>query len=164
MEPEIRTIPSKLLIGISITTYHAENKTIDLWKQFMSRKNEIKNIPDDKLYSVQIFDPAVSMKNFTPQTRFQKWAAVEVTEIESIPDGMASLVLSGKYAVFIHKGLWRDFPKTSQYIFGTWLPNSPYEADTREHFEVMDKKYLGPENPASEEEIWVPIRGKLADS
>lgn len=164
METEIRIITSKRLIGISITTFLAENKTAELWKQFMSRKNEIKNIAGDKLYSVQIFDPKVSIQNFTPQTTFQKWAAVEVTKVDSIPDGMASRVLSGEYAVFIHKGLWREFPKTSQYIFGTWLPNSPYEADTREHFEVMGEKYFGPENPDSEEEIWVPIRGKRLDS
>jgi AraC family transcriptional regulator len=64
----------------------------------------------------------------------------------------------------MHKGLWSEFPKTSQYIFGTWLPASPYEADTREHFEVMGEKYFGPDNPDSEEEIWVPVKAKLLDS
>ena len=64
----------------------------------------------------------------------------------------------GKYAVFIHKGDATAFQKTMSFIFGIWLVNSEYELDDREHFQIMKEKYLGENNPNSEEEVWVPIK------
>jgi AraC family transcriptional regulator len=45
------------------------------------------------------------------------------------------------------------------YIFGEWLPNSSYELDTREHFEILSEGYR-PDDRDAEEEIWIPIRKK----
>jgi AraC family transcriptional regulator len=39
------------------------------------------------------------------------------------------------------------------------LPNSAYELDDREHFELLGEKYKN-NDPNSEEEIWIPIRPK----
>jgi AraC family transcriptional regulator len=50
-------------------------------------------------------------------------------------------------------------PKTFQYIFGTWLPNSEYVLDNRPHFEILGEKYKN-DDPTSEEEIWIPIKAK----
>ncbi len=64
---------------------------------------------------------------------------------------------SGLYAVFIHKGDASTAPKTFEYIFGTWLPNSEYLLDNRPHFEILGEKYKN-EDPNSEEEVWIPIK------
>ncbi len=69
--------------------------------------------------------------------------------IETLPD----ILKGGLYAVFIHKGLPQDFPGTAQYIFGSWLPNSEYELDQREHFELLGSKYKT-NDPTSKEEVW----------
>jgi AraC family transcriptional regulator len=62
----------------------------------------------------------------------------------------------GLYAVFDYKGSSTD-SSIFQYIFETWLPNSDYELDNRPHFEVLGDKYKN-NDPASEEEIWIPIK------
>ena len=44
------------------------------------------------------------MNNFTPETHFVKWAAVQVSKFEDVPNGLEELTISsGKYAVFTFK-------------------------------------------------------------
>jgi AraC family transcriptional regulator len=76
-----------------------------------------------------------------------------------IPEKMDTLILeAGMYAVFIHKGNVEAFVNTFKHILYTWLPNSKYILDDRPHFEILGDAYLGPNNPNSKEEIWIPIR------
>lgn len=107
---------------------------------------------------MQVYDPSLDFRNFSPDTVFEKWAATEVTEFTDIPEGMKSYTLKGGlYAVFIHKGTPGAFLKTFRFIFGYWIPQSGYEVDNREHFELLGEKYKN-NDPDSEEEVWVPIR------
>ena len=62
------------------------------------------------------------------------------------------------------EGIDRTFYQTSEYIFGKRLPEYDYKSDNREHIEVMGDKYLGPFNPDSEEEVWIPIRKKMSEN
>lgn len=95
---------------------------------------------------------------FSPTKLFEKWAAVEVSSFDAIPDGMASYNLKGgKYAVFIHRGLASSAPRTMGYIFGEWLPDSGYELDDREHFEVLPPGY-NPLDDNAQEEVWIPVK------
>jgi len=153
-------IPSKKLIGQRIKMSLAENRTFELWKNFMPKRNEIKNKVSTELISMQIHDPSLDFKNFNLNTIHEKWAAAEVSDFNEIPEGMETHVLKGGlYAVFLHKGAASEGHKTFQYIFGTWLPNSEYELDKREHFEILGDKYKN-NDPNSEEEIWIPIKVK----
>lgn len=158
MKPRIETIPKKKLVGKSIKMSLANNKTAELWSSFMPQKKEIKNTIGSDLYSMQIYDKSLNFKDFNPQTEFLKCAMIETSDFENIPENMETRILEGGlYAVFIHKGMPKDFPKTSQYIFGQWLPNSEYELDQREHFELLDSKYKN-NDENSEEEVWIPIK------
>ncbi len=157
-EPRIVTISDIKLVGKRIRTSLAENKTAGLWKSFHPQAATIPNVTESGLYSVQVYDKDLSFEDFTPQTTFEKWAAVEVDDFGELTNGMENFTLAGgKYAVFIHKGLPSDFPKTSRYIHTEWLPNSFYELDQRPHFEIMQSDY-DPTDPEAEEEIWIPIR------
>lgn len=148
----------KKLIGYSTTTSLADDKTVEVWKKFMPRLKEIHNAVSADLYSLQVYD-FDSFQNFSPFTEFKKFALVEVKDFESIPDEFEKFELpAGKYAVFLHKGTSAEFAKSSQYIFGEWLPKSGYQLDGRPHFELLGDNYKGHENPESEEEIWIPIR------
>ena len=101
------------------------------------------------------FNESISFKEF------EKWAAVEVSDFDKIPDGMEPYALKGGlYAVFIYKGLPSDFSNTAMYIFGTWVPSSEYELDDREHFYLMGDKYKN-NDPSSEEEVWIPIKPRI---
>jgi AraC family transcriptional regulator len=159
MEPRIETLTEKKLIGKRLTMSLSDNKTRELWQSFMQRRKEIKNNIGTGLYSMQVFDPSY-FKNFNPNTKFEKWATIEVTDFNTVPDVMETITLpSGLYAVFLHKGAASTGPKTFQYIFGTWLPGSDYVLDKRPHFEILGEKYKN-EDPDSEEEIWIPVKLK----
>lgn len=76
-----------------------------------------------------------------------------------MPSGMETFVLpKGLYAVFKYKGVHTDH-SIFQYIFQTCLPGSGYVLDNRPHFEVLGDQYKN-SDPASEEEIWIPIKLK----
>lgn len=157
-KPKIVTIQEKKLVGIKIRTSLAENRTFELWNRFKKEISEIPGKKDTGYYAVQIFDENLGFDQFTPQTFFEKWAAVEVESLENIPEELETFLLpAGKYAVFIHKGLPETFPNTSQYIFGEWLPNSGFEVDDRPHFEIMADDYRA-DDPEAEEEVFIPIQ------
>ena len=159
MEPKIIITENIELVGMCAKTSLNNSKTVGLWKQFMGKKKEIKEIKNRWHYSVQRYDTDMEMENFTPDTIFETCAAVEVNNFEDIPADMeAFLIQGGAYAVFIHKGATDTFHKTADFIFNYWLPNSKYQLDNRKHFEIMKDNYLGPDNPNSEEEVWVPIK------
>lgn len=159
MEPRILTITERKLIGIRIKTSLSEDRASELWQQFMPRRNEVQNRNDSEYYSVQIYDAGLTIDNFNEDVLFEKWAAVAVADFDHLPEGMDSLVLAGgKYAVFIHKGPASAFEKISSYIHRTWMPDSGYELDNRAHFEIMGDKYLGPNHPETEEDVWIPIK------
>ncbi|MCG6194575.1 GyrI-like domain-containing protein [Leptospira sp. FAT2] len=159
MNFRIETLTPKLLVGNRMTMSLLENKTGELWRNFMPRKREITNSVATELYSMQIYD-ASYFQNFNPGTSFEKWATIEVDDFNSVPSEMETTILpGGLYAVFLHKGSSNEGPKVFQYIFGTWLPNSEYVLDHRPHFEKLGEKYKN-EDPNSEEEFWIPIRQK----
>ena len=124
----------------------------------MPRQKEISNNLTSDLFSLQIYDSSY-FDNFDPNRVFEKWALIEVSDFNNIPDKMGTFILTGgQYAVFKHKGLSND-NSIFQYIFSTWLPNSEYQLDNRPHFEILGKKYKN-DDPNSEEEIWIPIKEK----
>tara|TARA_R110000868_G_scaffold37111_10_gene131548 strand:+ start:36226 stop:36726 length:501 start_codon:yes stop_codon:yes gene_type:complete len=152
----------RLFVGLNIRTSLSENKVKKLWQSFGPKRKEINHQITLDSYSIEIYEPGSEMINFTPNTKFEKWATVQVSEFEAVPEGLETLVIpKGKYAVFIYKGLHSEYPKFAQYIFSEWLPSSDYELDDRPHFEVMGNKYFGPMNPDSEEEIWIPIKDSI---
>ena len=158
MQPEIKTLSEKTLIGKRITMSLAINKTGELWKSFMPRRHEIKNVIGNDLFSLQTYD-ANYFKSFNPALSFEKWALSEVSDTSTVPEGMETFNLpGGLYAVFFYKGLNTDF-SIFNYIFSEWLPKSEYNLDNRPHFEVMGAKYKN-NDPESEEEIWIPIQKK----
>ena len=159
MKPEIVTIPERKLVGMCITTSISFDETAALWQNFMARHKEIKDIAQPGFYSMQIYPEDFKVEEFTEETKFERWAAVEVKHFNDLPAGMSKRILAGgTYAVFTHVGPVKTFVNTSNYIYGTWLPNSKYELDARAHFERLGEKYYGPDHPESEEEIWVPIK------
>jgi AraC family transcriptional regulator len=160
MKVRIEVLPQKTLIGKAVKMSLADNKTRELWQIFQINRSTITNTIGTDLYSIQVYDDATYFENFSPQTKFTKWAAIEVTGIEKTPNGFHSLVIpEGLYAIFIHRGTVNEFQKTFQYIFRQWLPNSDYLLENRPHFELLGEKFKN-NDPNSEEEVWIPIKKK----
>ncbi len=158
MTPILKTIPERKFIGKSLSTSLTKNKTFELFSSFMPRKKEILNTVTTDVFDLKIY-PISYFSAFNPTTPFTKWALVEVSNFENIPNDMDTFMLkSGLYAIFHYKGLNTD-NSIFEYIYGTWLPNSDYILDNRPHFEVLGEKHKN-NDPNSEEEIWIPIKQK----
>lgn len=162
MQPRIENLSEKKLIGKRLTMSLANNRTGELWASFLpKRKNIFTHLTND-LISLQVYPPT-HFSDFKLTNVFEKWATVEVSNFDSIPDDLEPLVLNGGlYAVFDYKGSSND-PSIFQYIFGSWLPSSGYVLDDRPHFEILGEKYKN-NDPTSEEEIWIPIRKSKSTS
>lgn len=159
MEPRIEKIPAIKLIGKRIVMSFSDDKTFELWRGFMLRRKEIRNSIGIDLYSIEVYAPSY-WTNFDPDAVFEKWAAIEVADFSSLPDGLEPITLpEGLYAVFIHKGPAKTGAATYRQIFGTWLPQSGFLLDHRPHFARMGQKYKQ-DDPDSEEEIGIPIKPK----
>lgn len=157
MNPIIKLLPERKLIGKHLTMSIAGNRNFELWKSFMPARKEIWNSVSTELFSIKVYDKSIRIENLDHNTVFEKWAALEVADFGSIPDGMDAFVLpEGLYAVFHYKGLSTD-DTLFRYIFGTWLPASEYVLDNRPHFEILGEKYKN-NDPDSEEEICIPVR------
>ncbi|PKK36743.1 GyrI-like domain-containing protein [Siphonobacter sp. SORGH_AS_0500] len=158
MTPRIETSNEKKLVGKRLTMSFANYKVGELWKSFTPRRKEITNHLTEDLISLVVYQPT-HFENFKPTNEFERWATIEVSDFDHVPNEMETYVLpSGLYAVFDYKGLSTD-NSIFQYILGVWLPNSDYVLDNRPHFEILGEKYDN-NDPASEEEIWIPISPK----
>lgn len=160
MKPEIKTIDNFSVVGMEIQTNLKDNKIPQLWMSFMPRMQEIKHINSKNVgYGICKHDENISPETFTDDTIFTSVASMGVDKVEDVPEGMFSLeVKGGKFAVFTHKGNLNNLKTTYEYIYGTWLPNSSFELDKRDDFERYDNRFMGPENNASEMEIWIPVK------
>lgn len=159
MECRIEHNTKKILLGKSSRMSLAQNKTADLWRGFMQNRHLIKNAVGTDRYSLQIYPPTY-FQNFNPAVEFEKWALIEVSNENDVPEGFSIFNMEvGLYAVFLYKGKASEGAKAFDYIFRTWFPASEYELDDRPHFEVLSEKYKN-EDSDSEEEIWIPIKKK----
>ena len=149
-------IPGMILAGIKATMSFSENRTTTLWKRFMPNRKQILNTVNDKLYSAEVY-PSGFFPSFDPAAKFEKWAAIEVTDAKNLPEDFEKLIIpAGEYAIFLHKGPASEGAKTYRYIFEEWLPKSGFHLDDRPHFAIMDERYKN-NSEDSEEEIWIPI-------
>ena len=158
MLPEIILMPTKRIVGKNIDMSLSDNKTAELWRSFMISRNEVLDRVGEEYYSINIYAPDFSMKQMNMETRFVKWAGVEVSTTNNVPEDMNLFEIpEGLYAVFIHKGGVEAFGATMNHIFSEWMPSSDYMWDNRPQFEVLGKKYKNNIDD-SEEEVWIPIR------
>lgn len=160
MNPRIENLSEKKMVGQSMIMSFSDNRTAELWGSFMPKRKDIQNAVGAELYSIEVYSSSF-FTNFDPERDFEKWAAVEVLDLNNIPEEMEALIIpEGQYVVFIHKGPASRGIETYEYIFKTWLPQSEFLVDDRPHFAVMGEKYKH-EDESSEEEIWIPIKNKI---
>ena len=157
MQPKITHLEKKKLVGMSCKMSFSQNKIKELWQGFMPVVGHIQNRIGSDLYSAEIYDPAF-FKQFDPDREFEKWAAVEVTDFDDVPDGMETFEFpGGLYAAFLHKGPASTAQITYQHIYREWIPNSEYSLDDKPHVAVMGESY-NPTGQESAEQIWIPVK------
>jgi AraC family transcriptional regulator len=157
-EPKIIVAPPRIMAGLCIQTTLADNRTFELWSRFMPLLKQLENRVGEELCSIRRYPDGFVMATFTPESPYLEWAAVEVVSTVQLPAGFEVLELrGGTYAVFTFTGLAEDFPAFARQLYVNWLPGSGYLPDDREHLAIMDSRYR-PGDPASEEDIWIPVK------
>lgn len=155
-EPKIVYSEARICVGMRLESSLTLDRTRVLWQRFGPRIKEIKYKVGPEKISLNVY-PASYFQSFQPSTTFMKWALVEVSSAEIIPEHCERFIIpQGEYAVFRYQGLNTD-KSIFQYIFETWVPQSGFQLDNRPHFEVLGNNYAN-NDPASEEDIWIPIR------
>lgn len=166
MNHRIDILESTAIVGKSKKMSMTNDHTRELWQGFMPLLKTIENRKGSDLISLQKFDKPFNPISFDPSEEFTKWAGVPVkSQSKSMNKTHGSselgtyVISGGLYGVFEHRGPASEFGKSMEYIFGQWLPNSSYELDHRESFEILPESYR-PDDPNAKEEIWIPIRKK----
>ena len=109
IQPRIETLTERKLVGKRLTMTFADNQTFKLRQSFMPRRKDIINNLTSDLFSIQVYPQSFDLTFFNQNAEFEKWAAVEVADFETIPDEMETFTLtSGPYAVHDYKGLSTD--------------------------------------------------------
>ncbi len=147
------------IVGVSAPASFITNKDVtpQLAKQFMPRLNAVSAKKDNYRISLQNYN-GFNLKTFNPNTIFEKWIGVEVSDFVDVPKEMQSLTISsGNYLVIDFKGSIPEFMQFWQHIHLKWLPKSEFELDSRPHFERLPQSY-SPMNSVNEEEIWIPVK------
>lgn len=158
MKSRIEFLSKKYFVGLKCEMTFSNDKTRELWQNFRPMVSQIKNKLNTDFYSLQKYDGILDFNNIDANKSFTKWALVEVSNFENIADTLEKYILfGGKYVVFNYKGPASEFMKAAQYIYGYWFPNSEYQLDDREHFEILGENYK-PYDINAEEEIWIPIK------
>ncbi|HEX2619488.1 MAG TPA: GyrI-like domain-containing protein [Phototrophicaceae bacterium] len=104
MEPVITTITEKKLVGKRVIMSFAENKTPHLWRSFIPHRKDIKNTVSNEMISMSTYSEPLRLGDFNQN--FYKWAVVEVSDFDNVPEEMETFVLKGGlYAVFHYQGI-----------------------------------------------------------
>lgn len=135
--PTIEVFDGMTVVGIHREMSFGAPTLRELWQGFRPRLDEVADRASHDFISMRIYNGPVRPTP-TLESRFEQWAAVEVSTARETPDGMDSHRLSsGLYAVFSYRGRADAFEDAARHIYGGWLPNSEYELADREFFEVL---------------------------
>ena len=80
MKQRIEMLTELNLAGKRITMSFTNNRTKELWQEFMAQRAAIKNRFGPEFYSVEVYHDTAFFNNFNPNNEFEKWAAVRVKD------------------------------------------------------------------------------------
>ncbi len=125
LTPELYVQPRMTLVGLRTLFFSVDSEKnniaeqlFPLWQNFTPRLAEIAHRVPGLCYGVVRQEQADS-------ERLEYHAAIEVTELSPLPEGMVALELpEASYAKFAHRGPASEVDHTVNYIYSTWLAQS----------------------------------------
>lgn len=150
-EPRFERERFLLIAGLGERFTPATRQDIGLlWQRFVPHIGKVPGQVDRKTYGICC--------NPDGQGGFEYIAGVEISKLDDLPERYRWIEVQPQhYAVFEHGGALQDLPRTFDYIWNTWLPQSGREAADAPEFE----RYSADFNPRAGTgvlEIWLPLR------
>ncbi|VVN98299.1 GyrI-like domain-containing protein [Pseudomonas fluorescens] len=122
----------------------------DLWEKFIPEIGRVPGQKSEVTYGICC--------NPDGKGGFEYIAGVEISKLDDLPDKYRWVEVQPQhYAVFEHKGTLETLPKTFQYIWKTWLPQSGYQAADAPEFERYSEDF-NPKLNTGKLEIWLPLK------
>lgn len=153
IQPDVVTLEAIHLVGFSIFVQDDIAPIARMWSMFEKHNRSIpgKKIPERSCQlSYWTEDPAMN--------GFFCMAGIETADLSGIPPQMCGkTVPHARYLRFIHRGLSRNVGKTYERIYGEAIPATDYRLSLPYNVEIYGSGYLGPDNPDSESEIYIPV-------
>lgn len=104
---------------------------------------------------ITVFPPGY----YSSSDLFQWFAVAEVSDADTLPDGMIAVAYPGQtYAVIVHKGPSATISQTFEIFFESWLPSSGYVFSDNYWIQYYDERFYGPNHFESEVEIHIPVK------
>ncbi len=148
MQPKIVPQPVLRLVGLEIRTQPMSPEIPALWRRFAARLSEIAGATEPGV--------ALGAMRNEPDQALVYLAGVPVAANALVPAGMTAWALpAGVHAVFEFP--FGDIGRAYPFIFGTWLPGSGRQQDTRPVLERYGADF-SPDQPASPMQVRVPLR------
>ncbi|VVO34674.1 GyrI-like domain-containing protein [Pseudomonas fluorescens] len=122
----------------------------DLWEKFIPEIGKIPGQKSEVTYGICC--------NPDGKGGFEYIAGVEIEKLDDLPEKYRWVEVQPQhYAVFEHKGSLETLPRTFQYIWKTWLPQSGYQAADAPEFERYSEDF-NPKLNTGKLEIWLPLK------
>jgi AraC family transcriptional regulator len=156
IQPRFVSKAAFTVLGMTCRTTMQNNVIPQLWGDFNKRCKELKHtVQPDTCLGICMSEPNVEMTENTP---FIYLAGMEVSKVESIPEGMTvKEIPAADYAVFEHHGSLETLHATYDALYSGWFSASEYTQHGDYDFELYDERFeFG--SPESIMEIWVPIK------
>lgn len=139
-----------LVAGFSQYFTPANTQVIgQLWQRFIPHIGKVPGQVDDVTYGVCC--------NPDGQGGFEYIAGVQISKLDDLPEHYRWIELQPQqYAVFEHTGSLQQLPRTFDYIWQAWLPQSGHQAADTPCFERYSADFNADTGQGALE-IWLPL-------
>jgi AraC family transcriptional regulator len=126
------------------------------WTNLIERQTEVQNRKPNTFYGL-----TVSQSGHFTENTLDYIAGVPVTTLSQLPSDMVSYKFPEQLvAMFdVYSGVEDTVAKTVDYIYGYWLPNSPYTRGNGNDYELFEN-VSNFEDPKLQSKYVIPIEPK----
>ncbi|MCP1623392.1 GyrI-like domain-containing protein [Pseudomonas nitroreducens] len=150
MKYRIIELPAFDVVGMDCRGSAPGDSIGQLWQRFLPREQEVAASAADKT--------AYGVCTQLPGGEFHYIAGLPVDAGAAVPEGMIRFAVPAqKYAVFTHIGPVSAIADSFQAIYSSLLTRHGLEPKKGVGLERYTERFLGPQNAASETDLYVPI-------
>lgn len=159
LQPRFVTLGEIHLAGIRGRTTAPDTVLPRLWDRWDCLRAGVPCLEDGRSFGVCETPAEAACLEADGSVPYIEFVGAETNPFLELPEGVLAKTLpGGRYAVFTHTGPAATLPQTYDYIWGSWTLTTDEVLDDREDFEVYDSRFLGPECPDSQINIYIPVR------
>ncbi|MFC4527769.1 AraC family transcriptional regulator [Dyella halodurans] len=150
MEHRIVTLPSFTVVGMEHLVRGSVDGIGQLWRRFMPREHEIVGRAEP--------EAAYGVCRLLAGGSARYVAGLPVLADASVPVGMVKFEVPAQtYVVFTHRGTAAQIGDSFQAIHTRLLARLGLRATGGVEFERYDARFTGPEDPAAETDLYIPV-------